>query len=35
MLATLCLQMITKPDVGRLAFRAYPNTGLSSTGAHA
>ena len=33
MLATVCLEMIAKPDVGRLVFRAYPDTGLSSTGA--
>jgi len=29
----LCLEMIAKPDVGRLVFRAYPGRGLFSTGA--
>lgn len=33
MLGTRCFQLIAKPDVGRLDFRAYPSTGLSSTGA--
>jgi hypothetical protein len=32
MLVMRCVRLIAKPDVGRLAFRAYPGTGLSRTG---
>jgi len=33
MLATVCLELINKPDVGRLFVRAYPRTGFLGTGA--
>ena len=33
MLAMNDRELIAKPDVGRLVFRAYPRTGLFGTGA--
>jgi hypothetical protein len=33
MLATVCFELITMPDVGRLAPRVYQSRGLFGTGA--
>ena len=32
--ALMCFELITKPDVGRLALRVYRSRGLFGTGAH-